>query len=118
MKRSQLFKLIFGIVINYFILRVISLIISHRVNLTLEDTTFIVGLTALLIGIWINITGNPMGLSIQSSGNLNSQYVSRVDLEAQKHENVKKKITFSSASIVSGVIIISSLLILITGYFL
>jgi hypothetical protein len=118
MNKSQLLKLITGIVINYLILGLIVFIFSVKLKVTLGDTAFIIGMIALFIGIAINVTGNPMGLSMQSSGNLNSQYVSRADLEAQKHEEPKDKITFSNISIISGVIIISSIFILITAYFL
>lgn len=118
MKTSQLFKLIFGIVINYCMLGAIIFIVFTKLNFSLEDTIFTVGSTALFIGICFNILGNPMRLSMESSENLNSQYVQRVHLKAQKNEKANKKITFSAASIISGAIIISSIFILITGYFL
>jgi hypothetical protein len=118
MKTSQLFKLIFGIVINYCILGAIIFIVFTKLNFSLEDTIFAVGSTALFIGICFNILGNPMNLSMDSPENLNSQYVQRVYLKAQKNKSAKKKITFSIASIISGAIILSSIFILITGYFL
>lgn len=116
MKMVQLFQLIFGIVINCCILGVIIFIVSTKLNFNLEDTFFIVGSMALFIGICFNILGNSTRLSMQYSEKLNFQYVSKVDLKNHKHENTKDKIVFSVASIVSGVIIISSIVILITGY--
>ena len=117
MKKAQLFQLIFGIVINCCILGVIIFIVSTRLNYNLEDIFFAVGSIALFIGICFNILGSSTRLPMEYSEELNFQYVSKVDLENHKHENTKDKIVFSAASIISGVIIISSIVILITGYF-
>ena len=117
MKTSQLFQLIFGIAINCCILGVIIFIVSTKLNFTLEDTIFTVGSIALFIGICSNILGNQSRLLTQYSEDLNSQCASRVDLENHKHENTKDKSVFSAASIISGVIIISSIVILIVGHF-
>lgn len=118
MKRAQLFQLIFGIVINCSILGVFIFSISIRLNSNLEDTFFAVGSIALFIGICFNILGNSTKSPIQYWEELNSQYVSKVDLENHKHENKNDKTLFSTASIISGVIIISSIVMLITGYFI
>lgn len=117
MKMTQLFQLIFGIVINCCILGIFIFTISTKLNSSLGDTFFVVGSIALFIGICFNILGNSTRSAMQYSEELNAQYVSKVDLENHKHENRKGKSVFSTASIISGVIIISSIVILITGYF-
>ena len=82
MKKIQMLRFIFVILVNYLILVGISFAISYFYNFTLKDTSFIIGMIVLIFEIFINISGNPMGLSLQSFGNLNSQYVSNVDLIA------------------------------------
>lgn len=118
MKKVQLFKLLFGIVINYLILGAITFAFSSHFNFLLENSAYVIGLLTLIFGICFNIIGSPMGASIQYSGNKNSQYESKVDLTAKDHENNKDKIIFNIRSIIVGAIIISSLLILITSFFL
>lgn len=118
MKMSQLFQLIFGIIINFFILSVFIFSISTKLNYNLEDTFFAVGSIALFIGICFNILGNQTRQSMEYSKELNSQYGSKVDLENHKHKSKNDKTLFSNASIISGVIIISSIVMLITGYFI
>lgn len=118
MKKVQLFKLLFGIIINYLILGAITFAFSSRFNFSLEDSAYVIGLLALILGICFNIIGSPMGMSIQYNGNKNSQYESKVDLTAKEHQRNKDKIIFNIRSIIIGAIIISSLLILITSFFL
>ncbi|WP_160688769.1 hypothetical protein [Clostridium sp. C2-6-12] len=116
MKTSQLFQLIFGTVINCCILGRIIFIVSTKLNITLEDTSYIIGLMTLFIGISFNILGNSARLSMENSEDLKSQYISKSDLKNYKYR--KKKDVFSNSSIISGVIIISSIVILIAGHFL
>lgn len=118
MKKVQLYKLLFAIIINYLILGSIIFAFSSQYNYKLEDTAFVIGLLALILGISFKIIGNPMELSIQPIGNINSQDVSKVDSLDKEHENSKDIITFSFKDIITGAIIISSLLILITSFFL
>lgn len=116
MKRSQLFQLIFGILINCSILGVFIFSISTKLKYNLGDTFYAVGSIVLFIGICLNILGNSTRPSMQYLEELNAQYISKVDLENHKHEYRKGKSVFSTASIISGVIIISSIVILIVGY--
>ena len=118
MKITQFFQLIFGIVINCFILGVFIFSISTKLNSNLEDTFFAVGALALFIGICFNILGNQTRQSMEYSEEINFEYVSKVDLQNHKHKNTKDNTGFSTASIISGVIIISSIIMLITGYFI
>lgn len=118
MKKAQLFKLLSAIIINYLILGSIIFAFSSRYNYKLNDSAFVIGLLALILGISFKIIGNPMELSIQPIENINSQDVSKIDLIDKEHENSKDKITLSFRDIITGVIIISSLLILITSFFL
>lgn len=117
MKMSQLFQLIFGIVINCCMLCVFIFSISIKLNTNLGDTFFVVASIALFIGICFNILGNSTRLSIQYLKESNTQYVSKVDSESHKQENKNDKTLFSTASIISGIIIISSIVMLIIEYF-
>lgn len=65
---------------------------------------------------FLNISGNSFGISIQSLGQINSQYVSTVDLEAQEHENINNKPTFHVKDIINFTLIISSLVIFIISF--
>lgn len=117
MKKAQLFQLIFGIVLNCSILGIFIFSISTKLNSNLKDTFFAVGSIALFIGICFNILGNSTKSLTQYSEELNYEYVSKVDLENHKHKNKNDKTSFSATSIISGIIIISSIVMLITGYF-
>lgn len=73
MKKIQLYKLLFAIIINYLILGSIIFAFSSQYKYKLDDSSFIIGLLALIFGISFKVIGNPMELSIKPIGNLNSQ---------------------------------------------
>lgn len=118
MKMSQLFQLIFGIIINCCILGLFIFIVSTKLNFNLKNIFFTVGSMALFIGISFNILGNSSRRLMQYSEELNFEHLSMGNLQNHKKEKTKDKIMYSAASIISGVIIISSIVILITGYFI
>lgn len=103
----------------------LSFILSKYLSSSLQDTTFIVGIVVLVIGVFSIIGGNPNGLSLQGLGLINSQYISLSNLEHTQierditnyHENFKNhinfKLTFNSITIILGgiLIILSSIII-------
>ncbi len=111
MKGNIVLKTILGTFINCIVLVLISLGISRIYGLALKDTLFIISLAVLVIEVFLNISGNSFGISIQSLGQINSQYVSTVDLEVQEHEN-----TFHVKDIINFTLIISSLVIFIISF--
>ncbi|SFC50932.1 hypothetical protein [Clostridium uliginosum] len=118
MKKIKIFKFIFALLIAYLSLAIISLIATYFFSFTLKDAFFIIGLMAFIIELLLNFSGNSMGLSIQSFGNLNSQYVSHVDLKAKQHENENYKPEVNIKAILNSTLFFSSIFILITSYFL
>ncbi len=116
MKGSIVLKTILGTFINCIVLVLISLGISCIYGLALKDTLFIISLAVLVIEVFLNISGNSFGISIQSLGQINSQYVSTVDLEAQEHEHINNKPTFHVKDIINFTLIISSLVIFIISF--
>lgn len=116
MKGNIVLKTILGIFINCIVLVLISLGISHIYGFTLKDILFIISLVVLVIEVFLNISGNSVGISIQSLGQINSKYVSTVDLEAQGHENINNKPIFHVKDIINFTLIISSLIIFIISF--
>ena len=118
MKKRSVFKYIIVIIINYSIAVFLSLAISYWFSYNLKDVLFILGLFALIIGIISNISGNSHGLSLQSLGNNNAQYVANVDFKANGHENIEHRLVVNLKAIMTSAFLISSILSLITAYFL
>ncbi|MDR5585862.1 hypothetical protein [Clostridium aquiflavi] len=116
MDGNIILKIILGTFINCIVLVLISLGIYHIYGFTLKDTLFVISLAVLVIEVFLNISGNSLGISIQSLGQMNSQYVSNIDLEAQEHENINNKPTFHVKDIINFTLIISSLVIFIISF--
>ncbi|WP_160687184.1 hypothetical protein [Clostridium sp. C2-6-12] len=118
MKKLKFLKFISIIFINYFILRLISFFISHFYSYTLKDTAFLLGLIVFIIELFINISGNSLGLSLSSLGQVNSQYVSNIDFKAYEHEDIKNKPEVNIKKLLNSALLFSSIFILITAYYL
>jgi hypothetical protein len=118
MKSRIIYKYLITIIINYSITILLSLAISHWFSYNLKDVLFIVGLLTLIIVIISSISGNSQGLSLQAFGNNNSQYVANVDFKATQHEKIEDRPMVSLKSIMTSTFLISSILSLITAYFL
>lgn len=72
----------------------ISLIINKFMDYSIKDIFFVEGIILIMIGIFSSIGGDPMGLSLQSLGNSNAQYVSNANLKVAE---IEKKINKSEA---------------------
>ena len=118
MKKIKIFKFIFTILVNYLILGGISFAVAHFYNFMVKDTSFVIGMIVVIVELFINISGNPMGLSLQSFGNVNSQYVSNVDFKARQHEEKNDRAEVDIKSLINSTLLFSSILILITSYYL
>jgi len=71
-----------------------------------------------MVELCINISGNPFGPSLQSLGQINSQYVSSVDFKAYQHEDIKKRPNVNLRNFINSTLFFASILILITSYYI
>lgn len=116
-KLKVLIKYIILIFVLTIALILIGLIISKLKGFNLKDVLFIEGMIITIIGTFSMISGDSMGLSMQSLGQNNSQYSSNANLEVTKRlrENktnnkitpVIKKDFNSICVIISGLICIA-----------
>jgi len=116
--KKKILKFILAILANYFIIGLSSFSISYFFEFTLKDTSFIIGLTVFILELCLNISGNSMGLSIQSLGNINSQYLSNVDFKAYEHEDIKDRPKVNVKDLINSTLFFASIFILITSYYL
>lgn len=85
--------------------------------LSLKDSFFITGVLGIILSIFINSSGNSMGISISSLGHTNSQYVSRIDLESKKHED-ESKFNIDLKSIPKFLLFTISIILIVISYIL
>lgn len=86
LKKVALFSLIWIIA-----LFVLAFIITGVSTYNFDDTLFVLGIIVFLIGVLSNVSGEPMGLSMQSLGSVNAQQVANANLEVKKLEEEKLK---------------------------
>lgn len=79
----------FGIILAIIFI-LIGIFISNFSGYILKDILFIEGIISVIIGVFSLTSGNSMGLSMQSLGQSNSQYVSNSNLEVTKMEKERK----------------------------
>lgn len=72
------------------ILFIIGNILVNLKGFLLKDVVFIEGIIFIMLGVFACISGNPMGLSLQSLGQNNTQYNTNANLEVSKIENTNK----------------------------
>ena len=75
-------------------------------------------MTVFIVELCINISGNSFGLSLNSLGQTNSQYVSNVDFKAYQHEDAKNKPEVDIKNLINSTLFFASIFILITAYYL
>ena len=110
-------NIIIGILINITFIFISINCMNKFFMLALEDSFFITGVLGIILSIFINFSGNPMGLSISSLGCINSQYVSRIDLESQKHEN-ESKVNINLRKILNSLLFTISIMLIVVSYIL
>lgn len=86
LKKVALFSLIWIIAVF-----VLAFIITGVSTYNFDDTLFVLGIIVFLIGVLSNISGEPVGLSMQSLGSINAQQVANANLEVKKLEEEKLK---------------------------
>lgn len=118
MKKRTVVKFIISTIINYSISILFSVAISYSFSFTLKDVLFIVGLFTFIILLISNISGNSHGLSLQSLGDINSQYTANVDFKANEHEKIENRPKVNLKSIINSTFLFASILCLTTAYFL
>lgn len=93
--RKNIFKIITKYIAFVFIWSILLFAIAITLLKTkgylLKDILFVEGLLFILLGTLSSISGNPIGISIQSLGQNNSQFNSNVNLEVSKIEKEKTK---------------------------
>ncbi|MDO5779293.1 MAG: hypothetical protein Q4Q02_02100 [Clostridium sp.] len=87
---KSLEKCILWGVIWTIILFIIANILVSLKGFLLKDVLFIEGIIFIMLGLFTCIGGNPMGLSLQSLGQNNSQYTANANLEVSRIENANK----------------------------
>jgi len=100
----------------------VSLLINKFMEYNLKDILFVEGIILIMIGIFSSIGGEPMGLSLQSLGNSNSQYVFNANLKIEELEKKinkrdSRKVTIS-ASLSGFSLIIGGVICIIINYIL
>ena len=101
------------------VLFVIALAITKYLDYNFNDVLFIEGILLIILGVLSSVGGNPMGLSLQSLGQNNAQYVSNSNLEISKMEKSKNNLkttistTLSMVSFIvgGGIVILISFII-------
>ena len=86
------------------ILFITGYIIVNLKGFLLKDVLFIEGIIFIMLGIFACIGGNPMGLSLQSLGQSNTQYSTNANLEVSKMENTNKSSFKNTISISINVV--------------
>jgi hypothetical protein len=118
LKIVNILKSLIIIIICYAFFMLIAVGISYYFKFNLKDVQFVIGLLLLIMLIFSNISGNSMGLSLQALGDINSQYVANVNLEAcKKDENNERAVFKLQPNKISTLLFIISILFLITSYF-
>lgn len=90
------------------VLWILGNIFSKNTDIPLKDILFMEGVLTIILGIFSAVEGNPMGLSMQSFGQNNAQYVANANLEITRREKEKMvtkdriKIGTSTISLVLG----------------
>ena len=85
-KSKQLLKCVFAGVIWFLVAIGTSFLTIRFTGYSFKDILFVGGILLIIIGALSSIGGNPMGLSLQSLGQVNSQYISNANLEVTKKE--------------------------------
>ncbi|MDD7793294.1 hypothetical protein [Clostridium sp. 'White wine YQ'] len=102
-KSKQLLKCLFAGIVWFLIAIGIGYLIIRFTGYSFKDVLFMEGILLIIIGALSSIGGNPMGLSLQSMGQVNSQYVSNANLEVTKKEknsySVKTTLSFGISMI-------------------
>ncbi|WP_238881470.1 hypothetical protein [Clostridium sp. YIM B02551] len=100
---KQLLKCALAGIVWFIITIGIGLLIMKFTKYNFKDILFMEGILLIIIGVLSSIGGNSMGLSLQSLGQVNSQYASNVNLEVTRKEknnyNIKTTISFGVSMI-------------------
>ncbi|MEG0295145.1 MAG: hypothetical protein RR620_00420 [Clostridium sp.] len=117
--KKSLIKCITWGIIWAVILFVVAAILVETKNYLLKDVLFIEGIIFVMIGVFASIGGDPMGLTLQSMGQSNTQYTATANLEAAKTEEGKTKTrlkTTISSSVNSISLIIAGIVTILINF--
>lgn len=100
------------------VLFIIGNILVNLKGFLLKDVLFIEGIIFIMLGVFACIGGNPMGLSLQSLGQNNTQYNTNANLEVSKMENTNKSNFKNTISISINTVslILAGIACIITNY--
>ena len=101
----------------FIILVILALLIVNFKKYNFNDVLFIEGMILVVIGVLSSLGGNPMGLSLQSLGQMNSQYVAKANLEVSKREKSKTSLkTTLSISLSMAAFVIGGLISILASF--
>lgn len=101
----------------FIILVILALLIVNFKKYNFNHVLFIEGMILVVIGVLSSLGGNPMGLSLQSLGQMNSQYVANANLEVSKREKRKTSLkTTLSISLSMAAFVIGGLISLLASF--
>lgn len=118
MLKKDILSIILTLVINYFLLVLCSIFLTIIFRCSIKDSLFIIGIVSIILSLFVNFSGNPLGLSIRSMGQINTQYSSIMDLESKKNENERFKLTLNIKTLLKTTLFFSSILLIITSFIL
>lgn len=109
--------IVFGVICSL-ILVIIGLFIKNYANSNFKDILFLEGIIVVILSTMASVGGNSFGLSMGALGQMNSQYVANVNLEAHKVEKEKTKgnITTLNFGLISTSMIIGGLICIIGSF--
>lgn len=108
--------LIYGIA-SLLVAFLISLLITKLYTIKIYDSMTIVGLLIVIVGALSSVGGNPTGVGINSIGQINSQYISNLNIEVTKMERNSTKYFESTANHTKLFFTSSKLNIILNGLF-
>lgn len=101
----------------FIILVILALLIVNFKKYNFNDVLFVEGMILVVIGVLSSLGGNPMGLSLQSLGQMNSQYVANANLEVSKREKSRASLkTTLSISLSMAAFVIGGLISILASF--
>ncbi len=101
----------------FIILVILALLIVNFTKYNFNDVLFVEGMILVVIGVLSSLGGNPMGLSLQSLGQMNSQYVANANLEVSKREKSRASLkTTLSISLSMAAFVIGGLISILASF--
>lgn len=107
-------------IVNSLIALTVSWLLSYFFNMNIKNVLFAVGITIIIIIVCSSISGDSMGLSMQSIGNdLNTQSASNVNLKVSSREVKDKKPEVDIKILANSLsLIVAAIVCFVVSYFI